>query len=767
MKHLLKLFFVVLVVSNAYPSTPTNVTAFYREGQTFITWTEVAGATEYRVYRKIGSALTTADLTSTYYIGKALQNSGALGSVFGVASGDLYYEGIAGFGPDDPYGLKIPVNISRYVITDCIAEHGVNHAGKGDELPTGTGLYVHRIREEGNGNYVVTAIAGGTEDKSINAGNIVMVSTEAAAPPGIICIYQGEWSTGKHQCRLYAYFYDDKGFNLYSMDPVTGGGNIWNTLSIMWGDSYVLGRNGTSTHPITFKMNGSPGKGFIYNKSRNSTVDEVWMNTYRDWFTGWSKHYDYQTHPNGSGPVAGDNDTMVFYTEEYLINSMRALTRHPDFNIDTNRVYIVGGSMGGAAVALMTRYYDFFASGYGDAVFTDWENYNTANLNDSAAYWAAQWGLPSVSFATWDEHASWKWGSKAAAQPIEYKDPYSQSHLSKYNGTNIWQWQNQKRQMTNPLRMTEEWPMIFSINGTQDPSAASPCMIPGWVDSQNVSKRAWACRIMTAGHSGVAYYNGGMAFPDYLKLKKNEAVLGVSNLSNNAVSFDGLAFRYDLASLGVGHALINFGITWACSLNTLDGINSIVDSAEVFRVWVKSQAITTGSIPGGNQTADITPRRTQHFRPMPTAMFEAKSLSKDFATTYASKDVTVDEYGHVTYTSFPLTSTGSWLEFRYKSGPTTSAVNAGERGNGMSMEISPNPFNPETIIRIKGRELKSKNIEIQIFDIHGKLVQKLAANSLLLASGITWDASHCPSGTYIVRYKAGSEQMIAKAVLLK
>ncbi|OGJ91460.1 MAG: hypothetical protein A2268_00485 [Candidatus Raymondbacteria bacterium RifOxyA12_full_50_37] len=767
MKHLLKIIFIVFIVSNVYPSTPTNVTAFYREGQTFITWTEVSGAAEYRVYRKTGSALSTADLNSAYYIGSASQNSGALGSVFGVNSGDLYYRGISTFGPDEPYGLKIPVNISRYVITDCIVEHGIDHAGKGDELPAGTGLYVHRIREEGNGNYVVTAITGGTEDKSINAGNSVAVSSEAIAPPGIICIYQGEWSAGKHQCRLYAYFYDDNGFNLYSMNPTTGGGNIWNTLSVMWGDSYVLGRSGTSAHPITFALTGYSGPGLIFNTARGSTIDQVFMNGYRDWYTGWCKHYDYQAHPNGSGPVAGDNDTMVFYQEEYLINSMKAFARHPDFNVDTNRIYLTGGSMGGTGtVQLLSRYYDFFASGYASDAFVDWETYNTANLNDSAAYWASQWGIPSVSFAQWDVNASWKWGSKEANLSFMYKDPACQSHLFKFNGMPIWWWQNQKKQATTPLRAAEEWPMMFIGHGNQDPSCASPHHIPGWADSLNASKRAWGYRVAVAGHGAInSFYNGGVAFPDPYKLKRNEAVLGISNLSSNVVPFSQLAYRYDFASLGVGQALENFGVTWACSLNTLDAVNRIIDSTDVFRAWVKSQAIPNGSIPGGNQTADITPRRAQHFRPMPTATFEAKSLSKDFATTYASKDVTVDEYGHVTYTSFPLTSTGSWLEFRYKDGPS-AAHRAAPENSDVALSISPNPFNPATKITLSGAGAQSL-YRICIYDINGHLVDSFIVRGFQLSTGVVWNATRFSSGIFFVKAVSKGMAVTKQVFLLK
>jgi hypothetical protein len=60
-----------------------------------------------------------------------------------------------------------------------------------------------------------------------------------------------------------------------------------------------------------------------------------------------------------------------------------------------------------------------------------------------------------------------------------------------------------------------------------------------------------------------------------------------------------------------------------------------------------------------------------------------------------------------------------------------------------------------------------QNIEIQIFDIHGKLVQKLATCSLILASGITWYASGQPSGVYILRVNDGVRALSKRIVLQK
>ncbi|OGJ84621.1 MAG: hypothetical protein A2268_11395 [Candidatus Raymondbacteria bacterium RifOxyA12_full_50_37] len=83
------------------------------------------------------------------------------------------------------------------------------------------------------------------------------------------------------------------------------------------------------------------------------------------------------------------------------------------------------------------------------------------------------------------------------------------------------------------------------------------------------------------------------------------------------------------------------------------------------------------------------------------------------------------------------------------------------------MQVFPNPFNPSMAIKIAHRDPGAVNAEVKIYNVHGKLVQKLKATGHQLATGITWDASNLPSGTYILRAELGGNVYTKQAVLLQ
>jgi len=99
----------------------------------------------------------------------------------------------------------------------------------------------------------------------------------------------------------------------------------------------------------------------------------------------------------------------------------------------------------------------------------------------------------------------------------------------------------------------------------------------------------------------------------------------------------------------------------------------------------------------------------------------------------------------------------------------STAVKKAEKplpGNA-GITVSPNPFNPRTVISIKNLVPSSKKNEIQIFNIHGKLIQTLSAPSLVLGAGLSWDASAQPSGIYIVKAVVGGQVLAKQMTLIK
>jgi hypothetical protein len=90
--------------------------------------------------------------------------------------------------------------------------------------------------------------------------------------------------------------------------------------------------------------------------------------------------------------------------------------------------------------------------------------------------------------------------------------------------------------------------------------------------------------------------------------------------------------------------------------------------------------------------------------------------------------------------------------------------------SSFSLSVYPNPFNPTT--RISFILPKTGNVELNVYNVTGRLVRKLAGGHTgpPLQAGehsIVFDGSDLPSGIYFVRLEAGEEAQTRKMVLLK
>ncbi len=83
-----------------------------------------------------------------------------------------------------------------------------------------------------------------------------------------------------------------------------------------------------------------------------------------------------------------------------------------------------------------------------------------------------------------------------------------------------------------------------------------------------------------------------------------------------------------------------------------------------------------------------------------------------------------------------------------------------------TLNISQNTINNKIRIFINYRTLTFKS-EILIYNIQGKLVKKLKADSRQLYSGIAWDTSHYPSGIYFIHLKMDAQTISNRFALVK
>ncbi|OGJ87108.1 MAG: hypothetical protein A2268_15480 [Candidatus Raymondbacteria bacterium RifOxyA12_full_50_37] len=68
---------------------------------------------------------------------------------------------------------------------------------------------------------------------------------------------------------------------------------------------------------------------------------------------------------------------------------------------------------------------------------------------------------------------------------------------------------------------------------------------------------------------------------------------------------------------------------------------------------------------------------------------------------------------------------------------------------GVPIQAYPNPFNEQTRLIISGQRAPGEaTMDITIFNVHGRLIERLTVDARQLSEGIIWNASSLPAGVY-------------------
>ncbi|MFQ6677489.1 MAG: FG-GAP-like repeat-containing protein [Fidelibacterota bacterium] len=84
------------------------------------------------------------------------------------------------------------------------------------------------------------------------------------------------------------------------------------------------------------------------------------------------------------------------------------------------------------------------------------------------------------------------------------------------------------------------------------------------------------------------------------------------------------------------------------------------------------------------------------------------------------------------------------------------------------ISLYPNPFNPETTIRIKVENADKHPLRLDIYNIKGKWIDTLINQKVDKGEhDFVWNASQFPSGIYFIRYQSQNRIFVVKGVLTK
>jgi len=88
---------------------------------------------------------------------------------------------------------------------------------------------------------------------------------------------------------------------------------------------------------------------------------------------------------------------------------------------------------------------------------------------------------------------------------------------------------------------------------------------------------------------------------------------------------------------------------------------------------------------------------------------------------------------------------------------------------GIKLSVYPNPFNPVTTIRIINHERFAIRDKLEIYDLTGRLIEKLIPNftSPRTHLSFNWYASSNPSGVYIAKLSIGRSSSTKQLMLMK
>lgn len=323
-----------LIVSSG-PQTVTSLTALHQNGQTYLTWNEVAdSAATYRIYRSTTPFTSTAQCVSANQVGTAAADSSYDTRLSELRSNTYYYR-ITPAGPD--------LNASQ-------------------------GLHVHTPVSDGAAYYAVVAVVSGVEQLTLDPGqNTTGAVSEIVAMPEPVL--QRTLTINSRNVEVYAHWTSAVATPFY---PAMG-----NRSSVA--HHFGLVRNGTAaTHSLLVRPHARQSS-FLNTVTGTNDANE-WVLTLDDWMPnsientfwyGYHETFDIDTGlPQPTGGLVHDYTTRRAKWE--IEWAMRTLP------LDLNRLYMTGHSMGGIG----SHFLSLMMPGKIAAIWTTSAKYDFSFLSD-------------------------------------------------------------------------------------------------------------------------------------------------------------------------------------------------------------------------------------------------------------------------------------------------------------------------------------------------------------------------------------------------
>ncbi|GAB5443480.1 MAG: hypothetical protein Fues2KO_38290 [Fuerstiella sp.] len=473
----------------------------------------------------------------------------------------------------------------------------------GQPLSDDTGLFVYTTQDAAGGQvyYAVTTIVNGVEDVS-NLQTTAAALSEAAAESTAVLVDSRNNGRGL----LFTQFMDYADWN------PTFQGYAYN-----YAVALPSGYDANTSYGLKLDLHAhSEGHRYLpeaeYNwDSIQLLVDDPGADrgTTHTWWFGFSEDHNYLT--DGDTPTSG---TVRNFTQQRVLEAVDQVRAR--FNVDDTRIHAQGNSMGASgALSLGIHYGDVFAGIMASQPMTNY-----------------------ASSPEFQNEFQRLWGTQAANLAVELDGPYSadiqQYSIGGSQAVGVWEWMNHHEMLQ--VRRGEPVSFLVFGHGKQDDiidweTQGRPFIAA--VNAADVGHAAWLQG--DAGHTWMGFIGANVPV-----LGGVDQSYGSWDLAAN-VSFPSITNSSDSGSTNPGDAgddLYNLNVDWATTWNRFG--EPIVDTADRYEVTIRSLS--------GFTTADVTPRKTQAFRPASGSQVNWSAVNAATGAVLQSGQATVDSDGLVT-----------------------------------------------------------------------------------------------------------------------
>ena len=470
------------------------------------------------------------------------------------------------------------------------------------------GLFVHTVQnnEQGAAYYAVTVVESGVENRDIAVGRNASTESvnESVGTPRPVLTQ----SVNDGKGRVYTQYMD------YAKWNPTLNGYAFN-FTVALPDDYRADK----AYPLRLELHAYGGTNkFLEVAQYGWQVIQVLPSdpggnagTMHTWWYGHSADHNYKTQ--GSVPRSG---IIENFTEQRVIAAVNFVINDSLFNVDRELVHAFGHSMGASgALSLGMRYPSVFAGIYASEPMTNY-----------------------AADTAFNQEFVQLWGERSANLPIINNGP-NNSDIRDYGiggsqPTQVWNWMNHQEQLRR--RRADRFAYLMVDHGKADAT------IPWLSQGQPMPQVFTDARVGFSAAAVGGQDHTWMAFDSVVK-----DVFGFSYDDTKAwiyprsLSFPGIHNASGSGSVQPGPSgddRHNTTMEWSTPVNNFH--QGIVDSSNRYEISLRS--MTT------SQTADITPRNTNSFRPSSGSQCRWSAISNNDNANIGSGTAAVDGSGLLT-----------------------------------------------------------------------------------------------------------------------